>query len=162
MRNLKKLSLTTIILVYFVINVYSVEEYEAGNIAINDTIQTERNKQASVQDTAKIYTCPMHPEISWSKPDKCPKCGMDLVLKKTDQQIKVIYTCSMHPEVISDKPGKCPKCGMDLVVKGSNSEMKMGCMGMMHPNGNKSHVWMYVAGGAMMVVMMTVMVLKFL
>lgn len=28
-----------------------------------------------------MYTCPMHPEIVSDKPDKCPKCGMNLVLK---------------------------------------------------------------------------------
>lgn len=27
----------------------------------------------------KIYTCPMHPEITSDKPGRCPKCGMDLV-----------------------------------------------------------------------------------
>jgi P-type Cu+ transporter len=31
---------------------------------------------APVQGT--LYTCPMHPEIERSKPDICPKCGMDL------------------------------------------------------------------------------------
>ncbi|MCE5300286.1 MAG: hypothetical protein LLG37_05365 [Spirochaetia bacterium] len=33
--------------------------------------------QQSVQ-----YTCPMHPEVISDKPGKCPKCGMDLVVKK--------------------------------------------------------------------------------
>jgi hypothetical protein len=28
------------------------------------------------------YTCPMHPEVDEPKPGVCPKCGMDLVLKK--------------------------------------------------------------------------------
>ena len=28
------------------------------------------------------YTCPMHPEIDEPRPGVCPKCGMDLVLKK--------------------------------------------------------------------------------
>jgi Cu+-exporting ATPase len=28
--------------------------------------------------TSKIYTCPMHPEIRWSHPGDCPKCGMAL------------------------------------------------------------------------------------
>jgi hypothetical protein len=28
-----------------------------------------------------VYTCPMHPEIRSGKPGKCPKCGLDLVLK---------------------------------------------------------------------------------
>jgi predicted RNA-binding Zn-ribbon protein involved in translation (DUF1610 family) len=124
----------------------------------SDTLKNG-NQVLNPKDTAKIYTCPMHPEISWSKPDKCPKCGMDLVLKKSELQVKTEYTCSMHPDVISDKPGKCPKCGMDLVVKGSSSGMGMGCMGMMHGHGKKN-VWMYIAGGAMMIVMMTFMVLK--
>jgi hypothetical protein len=31
-----------------------------------------------------IYTCPMHPEVQSDHPGKCPKCGMDLVLKPTD------------------------------------------------------------------------------
>jgi len=29
-----------------------------------------------------VYTCSMHPEIIRDKPGKCPKCGMDLVVKK--------------------------------------------------------------------------------
>ena len=28
------------------------------------------------------HTCPMHPEIQQNRPGKCPKCGMDLVLKE--------------------------------------------------------------------------------
>lgn len=31
---------------------------------------------------AKIYTCLMHPEIQADKPGKCPKCGMELVVKE--------------------------------------------------------------------------------
>jgi DNA-directed RNA polymerase subunit RPC12/RpoP len=27
------------------------------------------------------YYCPMHPEVQSDRPGKCPKCGMDLVLK---------------------------------------------------------------------------------
>ena len=61
------------------------------------------------------YTCPMpeHADVIMDKPGKCPKCGMDLVAKNQEPEVK--YTCPMHPDVISDKPGKCPKCGMNLV-----------------------------------------------
>lgn len=31
---------------------------------------------------ATTYTCPMHPEVTDTKPGRCPKCGMDLVPKK--------------------------------------------------------------------------------
>ncbi len=31
---------------------------------------------------AAMYICPMHPEVKSDKAGKCPKCNMDLVLKK--------------------------------------------------------------------------------
>ncbi len=33
------------------------------------------------QIAGKLYFCPMHPEVKSEKPDKCLKCGMDLVTK---------------------------------------------------------------------------------
>lgn len=32
-----------------------------------------------------IYTCPMHPEVEQDKPGSCPKCGMNLVQKKKEE-----------------------------------------------------------------------------
>jgi len=32
--------------------------------------------------TGTVYTCTMHPEVISDKPGKCPKCNMDLVVKK--------------------------------------------------------------------------------
>ena len=46
-----------------------------------------KNKEAGDdphQDDAKIYTCPMHPEIEQNGPGDCPKCGMDLEPKTLD------------------------------------------------------------------------------
>ncbi|MHB9133345.1 MAG: efflux RND transporter periplasmic adaptor subunit [Armatimonadota bacterium] len=64
------------------------------------------------------YACPMHPEVTNTKPGKCPKCGMDLVRQAAPTAAKPVYECPMHPEVTSNKPGsKCPKCGMDLEKK---------------------------------------------
>jgi Cu(I)/Ag(I) efflux system membrane fusion protein len=35
----------------------------------------------AMTNEAKIYTCPMHPEIIRNEPGQCPICGMDLVQK---------------------------------------------------------------------------------
>ena len=47
-----------------------------------DTMQVKSN-----MDQPATFTCPMHPEIHADKPGNCPKCGMKLVLEKTDKQM---------------------------------------------------------------------------
>jgi hypothetical protein len=38
------------------------------------------------EQSAKVeYTCPMHDDVVQDKPGQCPKCGMDLVEKKTGE-----------------------------------------------------------------------------
>lgn len=46
---------------------------EKRNLINAQTKQKQRSK-------AKLYACPMHPEVTSSKPGKCPKCGMALRL----------------------------------------------------------------------------------
>ncbi|MEO5569502.1 MAG: heavy metal-binding domain-containing protein [Bacteroidia bacterium] len=41
-----------------------------------------KNYATSEKATGKMYTCVMHPEVLSDKPGKCPKCNMDLVVKK--------------------------------------------------------------------------------
>jgi len=43
------------------------------------------SSQQGEQTQAEVWTCPMHPEVRESKPGKCPKCGMDLVLMKKSE-----------------------------------------------------------------------------
>jgi RND family efflux transporter MFP subunit len=73
---------------------------------------------------AKLWRCPMHPEIVRDAPAKCPKCGMDLVpvpmesapappAEQKERKIKY-WVSPMDPGYVRDKPGKAP-CGMDLV-----------------------------------------------
>src|SRR5882757_5144788 len=49
--------------------------------ALPDSSATTKDTSA-VKQTAAVYTCKMHPEVTSDKPGKCPKCGMDLVKKK--------------------------------------------------------------------------------
>lgn len=87
-------------------------------IATTGFSQTENSQtKTGNTDTVKqvIYTCSMHPEIQSNKPGKCPKCGMNLLVKK--EEVKKIFTCPMHKEVLKSKPGKCPICNMNLIEK---------------------------------------------
>ena len=36
------------------------------------------------QETAGLYACPMHPEVTSDKPGTCPKCGMALVERRKE------------------------------------------------------------------------------
>jgi len=63
---------------------------------------------------ASAYGCPMHPDVSASKPGRCPKCFMKLVAVQTPTVV-TSYICPMHPGVTAAKPGRCPKCWMKLV-----------------------------------------------
>jgi Cu(I)/Ag(I) efflux system membrane fusion protein len=66
------------------------------------------------------YVCPMHPNIVKDEPGSCPICGMDLVLKETDEEVssgekKLLYYRHPHnPTITSDKPMK-DEMGMDYV-----------------------------------------------
>lgn len=43
-------------------------------------LDTAKNQNA---EATKTYTCSMHPEVVLDKPGKCPKCGMELIEKKS-------------------------------------------------------------------------------
>ena len=77
----------------------------------------------------RFLACPGFPECRNTKPyfEKidvaCPKCGKDIVLKKTKKGRKY-YGCIGNPEcdfMVWQKPSKekCPKCGSIMLEKGN-------------------------------------------
>jgi hypothetical protein len=109
--------------------------------------ETGKSKEKKEQTAKTTYVCPMHKDVTSTKPGKCSRCGMDLVAVgaaekegevchckhgkdgkcepgckcgKCMNEMKnegAVYVCPMHPDQTSDKPGKCAKCGMDLKKK---------------------------------------------
>jgi hypothetical protein len=73
-----------------------------------------------------VYVCPMHPNMTGKKVDKCSTCGMALIPKKAQAKKEVAaatYICPMKCEgSASNKPGDCPKCGMKLVAANDKKE----------------------------------------
>jgi len=73
------------LIINFGLSIFSLTFFTAcnsGETNKNATEQTEIRQEVS----GVTYTCSMHPEVISQEPGKCPKCGMNLVKVKTDEQ----------------------------------------------------------------------------
>ncbi len=115
-------------------------EKELAEVTIEDEVSEEvcelcgRNMVIKYGPHGRFLACPGFPDCRNTKPyfEKigvaCPKCGKDIVLKKTKKGRKY-YGCINNPEcdfMIWQKPSgeNCPKCGSPLLEKGN----KLVCM----------------------------------
>lgn len=115
-------------------------EKELEKIEIADEVTEEicdicgRNMVIKYGPHGKFLACPGFPDCRNTKPYlerigvACPKCGKDIILKKTKKGRKY-YGCEDNPEcdfMTWQKPSaeKCPECGGVLLEKGS----KLVCM----------------------------------
>ena len=98
---------------------------------VTDVVREEcgRNMVIKYGPHGKFLACPGFPECRNTKPylEKigvaCPKCGKDIVLRKTKKGRRY-YGCEDNPEcdfMSWQKPSeeKCPKCGSYMVEKGN-------------------------------------------
>mgnify|MGYP000653081098 FL=1 len=110
-------------------------EKELETVKIEDEItdvvceECGRNMVIKYGPHGKFLACPGFPECRNTKPylEKigvaCPKCGKDIVLRKTKKGRRY-YGCEDNPEcdfMSWQKPSeeKCPKCGSYMVEKGN-------------------------------------------
>lgn len=115
-------------------------EKELEHVEIADEVSEEvcdvcgRNMVIKYGPHGKFLACPGFPECKNTKPYfektgvECPKCGKDIVLKKTRKGRKY-YGCIGNPDcdfMVWQKPTsvKCPRCGSLMLEKGS----KLACM----------------------------------
>ena len=112
-----------------------VAEKELQKVKIEDEVtdvvcdQCGRNMVVKYGPHGKFLACPGFPECRNTKPYleqigvPCPKCGKDVVLRKTKKGRKY-FGCENNPEcdfMSWSRPvaEKCPKCGGYMVVKGN-------------------------------------------
>ena len=110
-------------------------EKELESVTIADEVSEEvcelcgRNMVIKYGPHGKFLACPGFPDCKNTKPyfEKigvpCPKCGKDVVIKKTKKGRKY-YGCESNPEcdfMSWQKPSteKCPECGAYMVEKGN-------------------------------------------
>lgn len=56
-----------------------------GSAAIS-SCSSNSGKAAKQEQTAEVYACPMHPEVTGKKGDKCSKCGMYLTKVESSKE----------------------------------------------------------------------------
>lgn len=121
---------------------------------------SEENPSSEKTAQATDWTCPMHPEVSQSRPGNCPKCGMSLIARAEEEQPlqdhvneTQTYTCPMHPQVQQNHPGNCPQCSMQLIEVEDTSQSHEAHghqdMAMAHSAGNSHAMNMEMAGDEM-------------
>jgi FtsP/CotA-like multicopper oxidase with cupredoxin domain len=81
----------------------------------------EMDVGADVEVGQAVFTCPMHPDIQASWADKCPTCGMKLLVLEGETERPTAYACPMHAEVVATWTATCPKCGMTLRATGEGA-----------------------------------------
>ncbi|MBP5198119.1 MAG: topoisomerase DNA-binding C4 zinc finger domain-containing protein, partial [Lachnospiraceae bacterium] len=116
-------------------------EIDLAEVKIADEVTDEtcdecgKNLVIKYGPHGKFLACPGFPECHFTKPYfekigvKCPKCGSDIVIKKSKKGRKY-YGCMNNPEcdfMSWQKPSGeiCPKCGNALLEKGN----KLVCNG---------------------------------
>lgn len=106
-----------------------------AHISVEDEVSDEKCELCGRQMVIKygphgrFLACPGFPDCRNTKPYfekigvSCPKCGKDVVLKKTKKGRKY-YGCIDNPDcdfMVWQKPSgeKCPRCGSALLIKGN-------------------------------------------
>ena len=132
---------------------------ELEKIEIKDEVSEEicpncgRNLVVKYGPHGKFLACPGFPDCKFTKPYlertgiTCPKCGGEVVIKKT-QKGRKFYGCDRYPEcdfVSWQRPSntKCPKCGGYMVVKGKNlvcADRECGTV-IPLPEGDEAFAW---------------------
>ncbi|HHW95599.1 MAG TPA: type I DNA topoisomerase [Mogibacterium sp.] len=106
-------------------------------VILSDEVCELCGRQMAIKEGrfGKFLACTGYPECKNTKPIlktigvKCPKCGKDIIEKKSRKTGRIFYGCSGYPECdVSywDKPTgeSCPECGTMLVQTKGKTKVK--------------------------------------
>jgi len=65
--------------------------------------QKKETSGSTSKEQKTIYYCPMHSEVVSNKPGKCPKCGMNLVLRKEEKKEEAPEASSAKEQILNAK-----------------------------------------------------------
>lgn len=115
----------------------AIEKVEVEDVPTGELCELCGNPMVvKVGRFGEFAACKGYPECKNTKPImktidvKCPKCGKDIVVRKSKRG-RVFYGCSGYPEckqIYSYKPTneKCPKCG-ELLLEKKTKTTKYAC-----------------------------------
>lgn len=100
-----------------------------------NNIENKKNKEVTIHehtDKESVYICPMHPEVTGKKGDKCSKCGMDLKTANPENASAYQMLLTTYPENIeAGKPAQLTfavKQNEKMVALDISHEMKLHLM----------------------------------
>ncbi|MCC6599167.1 MAG: hypothetical protein IT223_00670 [Crocinitomicaceae bacterium] len=118
--------------VIFILSAFCIFSLNSG---CNNSAADKARKESDVHaDHHHDYACPMHPEVTGHKGDKCPKCGMDLEpIEKTT--VAPNYEMRMHSTPAQLNAENDGVLFFTPFIKGSNEKVPLDAV-----HGEKIHI----------------------
>lgn len=102
---------------------------DAAPVAQSNLDQIAATDKTPTNPAKKLWTCPMHPDVTQDHPGVCPKCGMDLVEMEQPGASQPEHSHTMGGGMKCDKmKDDCMSGGDTKCAHKMGDSMKGGCM----------------------------------